>query len=946
MEPKITPVKFLKGSPLVGTTRKISTRSIVEERSIDLGVIKKQVIQINSLIKTGTLLKANEEEQKRKRAEQEKFKQREDKLEEQKEKPDRIPKLPSLPRLGFLDRIKKFLFNIFLGYISIRLLPYLPKLAGVVGTISKVQDTIIDISGKILNGLVSFVDKAYEVHDKTKQYVKDIGGSPFLKAFDGLTGAMDKVIEASIIAAIAFSELDGDYSRDPRDRGRTRKPSRVTEGKGGQRQRPRVPGTRPKVTYGRGGMPKLPTRGAVTKGGLLGLVTLIPDILNSWDLWQSQGRGKDALRTFFSAVAGAAAGLGAVALLEAGAAALGVTGVGIPAAIALAVSGFAASSLAGTGAYNLTDALLRKLGLVDNDPRTGKPYAYVGGGSVTRGGRLIGGPSRTVQKPKAKRIVKIEPKEVKPGQSIGGKKNIEKVFPETEQKNKSTTVNPLGYMKKSYKTAASASGLGGIAGLFIKAQLGERPTTADYQNAANSLTPWMQNTIGGGMFGDDNEIRTVVAKAVQDSVAPKVDDIINDLMKQSGLKGVAGAETSSQGPGQTQTDVNIQGGNADFWTLVAIVSREDGDPQGWADVAQSIYNRKGSGAYGNRSIKEIITSDMQYEPTWKYPKPGAMGKANQEWLAIQDLTSASAASGQSEDALKKVAAALLDPSLQKNARDFVQGRIDFRGYGVSGGIQRKAGDNYFGWYNNYKENKIAAVPNFGATVTASDNIALSGPMGTMPGNLSAAQQLASQFGLTMTSFNTGRHAEGSLHYKNRAMDFSNDSVGRGTPQQLAFAQEIIKRYGTSIAQLIYTPLGFSIENGRQVAPMAANDHYDHVHVAFNKGGKVKGKTGIDQVRAMLTHGEFVIDVDSTKALEENYPGFLDALNKADYTSALNVLRNYTSYDRQVATQVIIKEKMIPVPIPSGSSRPPFIAMFGGSVETEDHLASSYAGGLG
>jgi hypothetical protein len=501
-------------------------------------------------------------------------------------------------------------------------------------------------------------------------------------------------------------------------------------------------------------------------------------------------------------------------------------------------------------------------------------------------------------------------------------------------------------MKKSYKTATSASGLGGIAGLFMKAQLGERPTTADYQSAANSLTPWMQNTIGGGMFGDDNEIRTVVAKAVQDSVAPKVDDIINDLMKQSGLKGVAGAGTSSQEPGQTQTDVNIQGGNADFWTLVAIVSREDGDPQGWADVAQSIYNRKGSGAYGNRTIKEIITSDMQYEPTWKYPKPGAMGKANQEWLAIQDLTSASAASGQSEDALKKVAAALLDPSLQKNARDFVQGRIDFRGYSVSGGIQRKAGDNYFGWYNNYKENKIAAVPNFGATVTASGNIALSGPMGTMPGNLSSAQQLASQFGLTMTSFNTGRHAEGSLHYKNRAMDFSNDSVGRGTPQQLAFAQEIIKRYGTSIAQLIYTPLGFSIENGRRVAPMAANDHYDHVHVAFNKGGKVKGKTGIDQVRAMLTHGEFVIDVDSTKALEENYPGFLDALNKADYTSALNVLRNYTSYDRQVATQVIIKEKMIPVPIPSGSSRPPFIAMFGGNEETEDHLASSYAGGLG
>jgi hypothetical protein len=79
--------------------------------------------------------------------------------------------------------------------------------------------------------------------------------------------------------------------------------------------------------------------------------------------------------------------------------------------------------------------------------------------------------------------------------------------------------------------------------------------TADYQSAADGLTAWMQNTLGGGiqrtgggfagggqvdvgMFSDSNEMRTVIAKAVQDSVAPKVDDIINDLMKQTGLKAI------------------------------------------------------------------------------------------------------------------------------------------------------------------------------------------------------------------------------------------------------------------------------------------------------------------------------------------------------------------------------------------------------------------------
>jgi hypothetical protein len=89
------------------------------------------------------------------------------------------------------------------------------------------------------------------------------------------------------------------------------------------------------------------------------------------------------------------------------------------------------------------------------------------GGPITRGGKYTGPVKRTIKKSQAKRTIAIKPTEVKPGQSVGGKDKIEKVFPETEQKNKSTTVNPLGYMKSSYKTAVSAIlGLGGISWYF------------------------------------------------------------------------------------------------------------------------------------------------------------------------------------------------------------------------------------------------------------------------------------------------------------------------------------------------------------------------------------------------------------------------------------------------------------------------------------------------
>jgi len=55
--------------------------------------------------------------------------------------------------------------------------------------------------------------------------------------------------------------------------------------------------------------------------------------------------------------------------------------------------------------------------------------------------------------------------------------------------------------------------------------------------------------------------------------------------------------------------------------------------------------------------------------------------------------------------------------------------------------------------------------------------------------------------------------------------------------------------------------------------------------------------------------EFVIDADSTQALEDNFPGFLAALNKADYNGAIGVLRNYASYESMGGIQYI------PVPIP-------------------------------
>lgn len=939
---KINPTKLLgsSGGTLTTTIKKISSKSISDDKnSLGIIVIKKQVIHINNLIKTNTLLKAKEEERKRKLAEQKRFGEKEKKLEEPKGKENKIPSLPALPKLGFLERIKNFLFNIFLGYISLRLLPYLPKLAGVAGTIVKVQDIIIDWSGKILNGLVSFVDKAYEVHDKTRKFLGNLGGESFTKTFDGFIGAMDKVIEASIIAAIAFGELrDTGGGPDTGRPGKRRRP-KVTRGRGGQKIRFGSPGTGPKVT---GGEPRLPTRGSVVKGGLLGLVTLIPDILNSWDLWQNQGRGKDALRTFFSAVTGAIAGLGAVAAVEAGAAALGVTGVGIPAAIALAVAGFAASSLAGTGAYNLTDGILRRMGLVDNDPKTGKPYAYRSGGPVTRGGKLSGAAKRTVQKPKPKRTLKVQTTEVKPGQSVGGKKVIEKVFPEVETKEKGKTVNPLGYMKSSYKIGSSIPGFGGLDAIFMKARLGEKPSGTDYQRAADGLSAWMQRVYGGGiqrtggfaeggkvdvsMFNDDVEMKNMLAKALQDTVAPKVDEMINDLKKQLGLKPKEvkkEKEVTEPSPGEELGNATeMVGGARLFMDLgfpplaAAILAGNVQAESGWKGQRTPWVLNDGAGT-NKGLISWNSTRITNAEKFLGKPLETASNAEQVKWI---------------KEELRQYG--LLDEFMnpQSTEAQLKESSYKYIGWGIEGDRWKYSSQIYAalqrGERGSYKPS-VGGGQGIDGYITgdpSNPNYDPSHGGGNYHDHLSfkdrttaeKAYRFFTSKGFKVTEFMgygagvTGPHSGlGSLHHRGLAFDIPGSQVPVGQERQMS------SRVRSTLSEF--------------------------KSMKMARGGKVKGKLGIDQVRAMLTHGEFVLDVDSTTALEKNFPGFLDALNKANYDGAIKVLRSYAEYEQGATINAMIDEKMIPVPIPISSPQQPSVIISSGLGEPDDYMSSSYRG---
>ena len=194
------------------------------------------------------------------------------------------------------------------------------------------------------------------------------------------------------------------------------------------------------------------------------------------------------------------------------------------------------------------------------------------------------------------------------------------------------------------------------------------------------------------------------------------------------------------------TTAAVSGGGSDFWTLAAVAAMEDSDGQARADVAQSIYNRKASGAYGSGTIRELIIADKQFQPTWDYPRKNSGMKANPEWHNITDAATAAAATGKSVAFINQAAADIQNKQYQEEAKRFVGGRTDFTNYSKTnrkGQVVRStnAPNNYFGWDWNYQGNTMGGVPNFNTTTTTTQP---SQPATTPPGQPQNNEQQEAQ----------------------------------------------------------------------------------------------------------------------------------------------------------------------------------------------------------
>lgn len=914
-------------------------------------IIKKQVIKIENFVKRKYVEDVKKQKEEDRLAEQSKRKKREEKLEDKPKADEKLPNIPSLPKLGFLDGIKKFIVNMILGFIAFRLIEHLPKIANFLKILAPAVDFFIDFSGKLLNGLVTFIDWGYKAYDFTRKQLKSFGGENFVKIFDTFNGAVGKVIEAAITTAIV---LGSQGKGGVLDVGTDIVSDRVL--KRGAQQAATSAASQAGGTAAQAGGIGAGAAGAIVAGaGLLAsalgegafqlrkfAIKPIQNLENEYKKDKNPltkiGRGiiLNMIKPLFG-------------IFQTAGFLLDVVGSPFRYAIELIRYPFLNEDDKKKQATNLAkfDARIREdlrkafnmltLGIAFKDKGSfGNIYGNQGaqkemvskmaGGGITRGGKTQGGVERKVKKPTTKRSITTEPTKLNPGKDAGGLKDIQRVFPKSTNLD---TVNPLGYLEESYNKTSKIPFFGSLFGIATKTILGEKPNSLDYKNAGVGLNSWINNTFsgevlrtggafaGGGevnaeMFMKGEDLTNVIAKSVQENVSSKIDDSINELMKQLMLKDIekkSGVEGKDQSTGEGDilhgTTPGEYGSILDLIASVEAVGGYDVVNGGKIDglskmtisqARQAALRSGGSGAMGRyQQMPQFVLNRAR--SVGLNPDTDLFNEENQNKLAILLIDGA----GYKKWKSGGMSTEQFAHNLSATWRGLPEGpnNLTYQDQYASGNKAHTTWANVIATLSAVKSGKIS-----GGQVGG-------GILGT--GRLSAVDQftsIASKFGLQMTS--DYRSGDPGYHGKNRARDYQTIGApgNSGTQSQMKFAQHLVQNYGSSLTQLIYTPLGFGIANGKRVGldywgEKTNAGHYNHVHVALAKGGLVDGVT----YAMMGERGrEFVFDSNTTETVKAALPGFLESLNSAsNVSSVLKVIQAYASYDNAAPQEILIDD---------------------------------------
>ena len=193
-------------------------------------VIKTKVIKIEDLLKGTLAAEKKAADEKRKQQEQEDRAKQEDEVEAPKTKGKGI-KLPIPGKIkSFWGNIKKFIGTVLFGWLALQLLPLIPKLMPILKMLAATADFIINWGGKILSGLVTFVDWGYKAVEGTRKFIENKFGEDAAEKFDSFMGTINKVLNLVVALGMGVAAM-GRGKKPPKGPKGTKQPKRSIKNK-------------------------------------------------------------------------------------------------------------------------------------------------------------------------------------------------------------------------------------------------------------------------------------------------------------------------------------------------------------------------------------------------------------------------------------------------------------------------------------------------------------------------------------------------------------------------------------------------------------------------------------------------------------------------------------------------------------------------------------------
>ena len=215
-----------------------------EGKEDTLVVIKERCIEIDTLLKGSLALEKIRDEQSRKKSEKKERAEGEKELEKTDDKEKKKGKGLKLPKVSFFDRIKKFITTTLLGFIVVKLIEFTPILTDFLETIKPVAKFIFDVGKTLLDGLVTLVDEGYKLYDSGRKFIGDKLGEDVLKEFDKFSGAVNTMLNLALIAAMAGAGGlgRGRKPKQPKPDGpkKSPKPGQGIDAKSGRPRKPKA----------------------------------------------------------------------------------------------------------------------------------------------------------------------------------------------------------------------------------------------------------------------------------------------------------------------------------------------------------------------------------------------------------------------------------------------------------------------------------------------------------------------------------------------------------------------------------------------------------------------------------------------------------------------------------------------------------------------------------